>query len=72
MTLTNSFEKLFGRTKEKNWPTRYFEDEVIKKKESGLTIRKKTKTMRSMEWNRKLRNKPKLKVAICSIKEVAL
>lgn len=71
MTLTNSFEKLFGRTKGKNGPTRYFKDEVIKKKENVL-LSEKTKTMRLMEWNRKLRNKPKLNVVICSIKEVAL
>lgn len=40
MTLTNSFERLFGKTKGKNGPTRYFKDEVIKKKENGITIRK--------------------------------
>lgn len=40
MTLTNSFEKLFGRTKGKQRPNRYFKDKVIKKKESGITIRK--------------------------------
>lgn len=59
ITLTGSFEKLSGRTKQENVPKQvfgYFKEEVIKKKERWSWHQKR---QRLMKRRRKLRNKPK-------------
>ena len=58
MTLTNSSEKLSGRTKQGKLPNQilfYLKDEVVWKEKGDVGVRKD----RSMKQNKNLRNKPK-------------